>query len=768
MCKGIGECRAITLTVGADTVTGTSGNDTINALTVNASTGADATTLGAFDTIDGGAGNDTLNIYTDTPAATALNKVQQGTIKNVETINIFNAVAASSHQNTAGDLDASKFEGATQVWQNTNAVDVVELAATTTAGFKGIEATAAAALTVTAADAATSATVALNGVKGDAATGAGTVENQAVLAVAGAALETVNVSGTLAQETTTAGANAASLKLDVTAGDDTATLVVNSAVATTLTVTDGANVNVSTVNAAGSAGAITYDAANTVANITTGAAADDVKLNTVFTSTLKAATLTTGEGNDTLSVLVDNDTNDIVGATVTVSAGAGDDDITVDTTPSATTGTLKVSVDAGAGNDTVTLTDGFNSVATTDVIDGGEGTDTVVGAGQTTARVADDYITLTKVIKNFEGLNLTSAEGAVAIDNSGGTGTAEIALDASKLANYKTFTFDALGVISKVAADQALVAKDDLTATATGYISTDTGAATAVNSTTYAGTLNVSALTDGKTITAHADAINLNVTAANTDAVGAQTNVGSTLAGDVKSAVVTLTNGQDIAANGTVSHDNIASISVTADSDSVSTLKGQEGAATELGAMTSLTLKGNGAATVINTKGALATVDASQLGGTYTVTADGNTKGAATLGLDYTSTNANAETIKLGSGIDALNLGASTYGKMDVVEGLNLVLNDAGDALAASSDTITTGSAVFKAFTTTQTDLDLALLDAAQSATDNNLVFNIASGADAGTYIFVDAGTANQIDAADTVIKLTGTVDLDTLIIALA
>ena len=58
-----------------------------------------ATTLGAFDVIDGGAGSDTLNIY------------------------------------TAGTLDASKFVGATQVWQDTNAADVSQLADGVTAGL---------------------------------------------------------------------------------------------------------------------------------------------------------------------------------------------------------------------------------------------------------------------------------------------------------------------------------------------------------------------------------------------------------------------------------------------------------------------------------------------------------------------------------------------------------------------------------------------------------------------------------------------------------
>lgn len=89
--------------------------------------------------------------------------------------------------------------------------------------------------------------------------------------------------------------------------------------------------------------------------------------------------MTTGAGNDTLNVLIDNDTNDVVGATVTVDAGEGNDTITLNPTPSASTGTLKITLNAGAGDDSVTLSDGFQSVATTDVIDGGAGADTITG-----------------------------------------------------------------------------------------------------------------------------------------------------------------------------------------------------------------------------------------------------------------------------------------------------------------------------------------------------------------------------------------------------
>lgn len=593
---------------------------------------------------------------------------------------------------------------------------------------------------------------------------------------AGAAgiLNAVTVSGTV--KDTNGDKVVGATTLAVTVGKDIETLTVNTAVETTLQVVDGVGKKVSTVNAASSAGAVTYVAGATVANIATGAGADTVTLNTVFTADLKSASLNSGDGDDTLNVLVDNDSNDIVGATVSVNAGAGNDKITVNTTPSTTTGTLKISIDAGAGNDTVILSDGFNSVKTTDVVDGGAGVDTVVGAGQTTARVADDYITLTKVIKNFEAIQFTSAEGAVA------GASAEVALDASLLANYKTFTFDAVGVIKNVAADQTVVlnstGNSDNTVTAKGYVSKDTAAFTAVTATTYAGTLNIQRNLDvaGSSsqyndIVAKAENVNLAVSAVDTEAKGFESWIGSNLYGDAKSVTVTLTNAVDKSATGVVQNQNVAWVNIDADINT-STNSGEVGAFDTMGALTSVTLKGDGEAYIYNYDGAaLVTVDASKLGGKYAVDGvySGLKAGDATYGLYYSSENTKAETIILGSGFDYVDLRASTYGKVDTVTGLNLILNDAKTALVSNkSDELKVGGVTSAVkFTTTQTDLDVALLEAAQYKVNgpdaDTLVFQMGGN----TYIYKDIGTANQVDSADTLVKLTGLVDLDALIVSL-
>ena len=279
---------------------------------------------------------------------------------------------------------------------------------------------------------------------------------------------------------------------------------------------------------------------------------------------------------------------------------------------------------------------------------------------------------------------------------------------------------------------QAITAHGNVDLTAAGY--------SAGSSTTYAGTLGVSESADGNVVV-KADVLNLTVKAA------AANDVTSTLSGDVRTATVTLTNTVDSASNPTA--DRVAHFVL--DNTSTDT------------ALATLTLNGSGDATVSNAGGKLVTVDASGLNGTSGVAAN---NGAALHGLTYTSTNTAAETIKLGAAIDTITLSASTYGSMDVVTGLKLVANSGATDLAAGSDVLHVSAidAAAVKFTTTQTDLDLALKDAAASSKGDNLVFQL--GGD--TYVFHDAGTPGQIDAADTVVKITGTVDLDTLILSLA
>ena len=715
--------HTFTLTTGADTFVGGASADVFNALTVKADGGA-ATTLSAFDSIDGGAGNDTLNIYSDYKAgapATGNNRGLNGaTVKNVETINIYNT------NDGFGNVDASKFVGATAINQVNVAGTVSNLAAGTVAGFNAI---AAGALNVTAAAAAATAAVSLTN-----------VDDATSLTVAGDALNAVTITGNVVD----AAANGVDpVQLTVNAGKTVESVTINTAVASDLTVSNvvGSTKTVSSVDASAGTGSIAFNvdsvatptdvgaAAAAVASLKTGAGNDVVGLSTELTSTVKAASVSTGAGDDRLFVNVDA-TNAVAGSTVVVDAGEGKDTINLTIAGGAN---VTYNVAAGAGDDTVVIA---GTVKTTDKIDGGEGTDTVSLAAKATY-VADDYIVFNKVLTNFETLKLTGAQTT--------------ALDASQLvAGYTTIDINAGSAVTKVGT-QALIANGDVTATANGFV-LDADANTAGNQSTYAGTLNITEKLSG-TVVASAQTVNLTVEGGKGDAIASNDVV---LSGEAKSATVTLSAGTDT--NGTVAtaDDVLMASQVTIT---------QSAAAEGLKDLASLTLSGNGTA-VVNVGAAaaaeskLVNVDASGLNSV-------DIAGKAAIGLQYTSFNTAAETIKLGAGIDNITLGSSTYGNVDTVTGLNLVASAAdaknidatSDVLKITNVNFAVGDA-FKGFTTTHADLDLALKDAAAYAKTNST--DVAFYQGGNTYVLHDSGNG-LIDATDTVVKITGQVNLDLL-----
>jgi trimeric autotransporter adhesin len=708
-----------TLTAGLDNFPGTAGNDVFNALSINPTTGAFQNNLSSFDVLDGGAGKDTLNIQIQTATVAGVTSTYNSLAgltavsKNIETVNI-TADAAS-----VASVDASLFAGATQINQNGPAVGITKLAATTTAGFNGFAG---------GADSTHYATLAVGAAGASAAVSFSNVGEFTNLAVSGSKLASVTVSG--ARSDTDAGGSIAGMTLTANIGVDVQSLTVNTNQKTTLVaVEDGTSTkHLKTVDASASTGAITFDASamTNVATINTGSAGDTIKIGTTTAAATSSAaavnaSVSSGAGNDIITV-----TTTGTGLT-TVDAGAGDDSVTVTKVTGA-----GLSITGGDGNDTVTLKGAALEV--TDVIDGAAGTDTVSMGGSTASRTADDFIVFNKLLKNFETIKFSTAEGS----------SATVAFDASKLAaNYTTINmFDSSFV--KGVGSQALIANGSLTATAAGYLADD-----GTGSPAYAGTLNITenglivANVGSGTINAMADVVNLTVKSSSGSTGGA---VATTLAGDVQTANVTLTNSVDSTSSPTV--DRVTTLTV----NNSATLAG----------LSSLTLSGNGSANVTNAAGtSLTSVDASALGGTLTV------GGTSSMGLTYSSMNTKVETIKLGSGIDNITIGASTYGKVDTITGLNLVAKSDLSGLTASSDQLhVTGVATtVKVFTTAQTDLDLALKEAAVSSKGDDLVFTM----NGDTYIYHDAAGVNNgvVDSGDIVVKLTGTPDIKAVILAL-
>ena len=391
--------QTFTLTTGVNTFNGTAGADTFNALPFD-SASQPGSTLSIGDQLDGGDGVDTLNIFT----TDSHNKEfpDFASVKNIEIVNIINSGAAATLL-----TDASKYEGVQELWQVNKAADVTKLAATTAAGFRGVEATSAADIDVTAADTATSVTIALDGVKGAASTGGAETQNRAHLDVAGAALTTVNISGTLAQKTTTAGASAATLDLDVELAKDGQAATINSAVATILDVTNaaGSTKSITSVDASGSTGAITYTGGSTVATIKTGSGDDTVTVATAtsnVTGSIVNALVETGAGKDAVTISTTGTGN------TAVNTGAGNDTVTL-----TAKGSGALTVNLGDGDDTYKL-NGSMTHAVGDSVDGGAGTNTL---GMTVANAAlrSQTDAFEKTISNFSKLSLesfTSESGA--------------------------------------------------------------------------------------------------------------------------------------------------------------------------------------------------------------------------------------------------------------------------------------------------------------------------------------------------------------------
>lgn len=335
-----------TLTTGADVVAGTAGNDTINALPVNA-TGGNASTFSAFDDIDGGAGTDTLNIFTNGSFNGGF--PTSASVENVEIVNINNATAGGF-----GTVDAADFDGAAQIWQVANANSIQGLAASTTAGFRK---TASGTFGVTAAAGAATAAIALE----DAS------ENS-YFQISGADLTTVTISGN-AIDDADLNTTVDDILVDVQLAEDAQTGTVNSEVAADLFVNNAGGDAVTSIDASGSTGDITltFAVSSDIANVETGTGDDTVLIQTATSNvagSTVAAMVQTGEGDDTVNI------NTTGTGTTTVNSGAGDDTVTL-----FADGSGKLSVNLGEGDDAFLVNGG--TVSKGDTIDGGAGTDTV-------------------------------------------------------------------------------------------------------------------------------------------------------------------------------------------------------------------------------------------------------------------------------------------------------------------------------------------------------------------------------------------------------
>jgi hypothetical protein len=697
-----------------DTVIGTAGNDTITAQAVDAA-GAAKTTLSGFDAIDGGAGTDTLNIYTTGTENAAFPTA--ATVKNVEIVNVFNTAAAAALG------DASKFEGVQQLWQNGAAAAVTNLAATTTAGFKNVDAN----VSVTPAATAASVAIALD-----------TYGEGRTIAVDGssatATLASVTVSGTV--KDTNANGTIATTTLDVDTGKDVETLTVTSAVGTTLLVTDNAasaaTKEVRTVDASAStggiifAGTVTGGTAGALATIKTGSGDDNV---TITTATVKddpvtttvdetvAALLETGAGKDTITV------NTTGTGTTTVNAGDGNDTVTL-----TTDGSGKLTVNLGAGDDTFK---GAGAVAGTDVIDGGEGSDTLllnmvgvanIGAFQNfevfdaaaLAKTLDVDILATKnTVTEFVA---TADVGAAAVLTNVGAGVGYRVTGDTVVANALTLTQKTAG---------ALTVTLDIDEPATTAANFDSGAKTNVDAAVVASNAtSVKAVFDSSFKDAAVDA---------TDNLTNLTVTGT------KAAALEVVSGGAFAINDLVYNSG----------DDATGGKGD--------LLTSVTISGDRAITVAITEAdasEVTAINASALTGALTIsTAELKAESAANTfdgGVLSLGSGADVVTITQGAAIASIGKGsaedATAQGAFDVLV-TGAAVQQAADVAATATLTIKDGLFTFNGAGPATLADAIALVDGQLTVAGDAVVFEYIGN----SYVFVDGGP---------VVKLTGVTGL--------
>lgn len=337
-------------------------------------------------------------------------------------------------------------------------------------------------------------------------------------------------------------------------------------------------------------------------------------------------------------------------------------------------------------------------------------------------------------------------------------------------------------VITKVADAQTVVVKGtDASVSANGYTAKFLNNADGdqVTATAYAGALTINA--SGGTaagaatevgITANATSVILNIAALNDAA--ANTNAASfvTLTGDVKTATINIANALNNTKTASSDVANTFSMTVasTSNAGTAATPGTTGGGLNALGNLTAVTLVGSGNVSINNANGGTATklktIDASGLGGAYTIATTTAKVGDPLGGLTYSANVAFAESITLGAGKDTITA-ASTYAKMDTITGFTLVgaLDDTLNT--TKSDDIVTGrtAGAANAFVIQKTGVS-GSLDAALTTVGALTAANVVFQNGGNTYIYQDLTSAG-LDDDDQVIELVGLVNLDLLVLAL-
>ena len=690
-----GGSAADTLTVGpvtqVMTINGAAGNDTISRtanLTVN-------------DTIDGGDGTDALvvddNAVVGLTATTAFSK-----ITNIETLRITDAGGVSigsgtytlsrvSSGITAAQFDIDTAAGGTTVVGGTTGDLMVKIGAGST------DTTTNLGSAFTVSNAGTGATDTLTISNNASAINAFSGQN---LAVSGYETLVLNTSGFGAATAQTTGTIAVTGSLGATSAE-TVKFTGSNTIAVAAITADIIDASGLTATGTAAAPALDMVTASTATTITGSAGFDDLHGHGTLASSVNG-----GAGNDTITGGTGND--NLIG-------GDGVDSITG--------GTGTDSIDAGAGNDTVIVT-----LATGNVINGGEGTDALSLAAAATAATATG-------VSNFETLTATGTtwtqDMVLFVGNTGFT-----TVNSSLTAGGNTLTINN--------ASSSLNTLNTTTGTTTAF-------ARLVDTATDSLAVNI---TGGQTITA--------ITASNEETI----SIAST---DTNGATVTTLTDTDLSTLNITGSGKVTITTLAANSTTTGTTLTVNGSTNTGGIVvdavsTTIVANMTGSATAANTIKGGAGID-TIVGG---AAGDSLTNGTTSGGADFITGGGGADTFNL---VKANSVAGTTASTGATLAGEAITITD----FAYSSDILSFGAASIVTYTPAAAGTaaiaasGLATFNVADSTLAQRITAiaaaidatGIAAGASAmfvvgsDSYVFCSDANAG-VTEGDMIIKLTG------------
>ncbi|KQT51938.1 hypothetical protein ASG43_20830 [Aureimonas sp. Leaf454] len=797
------------LTIGADAIKGTSGNDTINGGILNS--------FSAFDVIGAGAGVDTMTVLTD--KTTAPNGLS---VTGLETLNV-NTSGAGYAINTTGytGLTALNVTGATagQVTLTTAATTDITLSATGASDVDIVGGGESLSVTTGAGSIQVGATAVANAYTSAVFVGGTTIEihdNATTAQNDGTKLKSVSIDGNTgsvdisgggvtsitAANLVTAGVSITNVDLDKA---HTLDLILNrvddsadgAATGGTITFVDGEATSVAVSSTGGASWDVTLNAAK--ATTVTIAADENLQLD-ALTAGLATKVAISGDS----AVVIAAHTLDAAAAITSTSTGA----VTVtgallagqsytggtgvDTITLSATGTKAVAT--GAGNDAITYAGALGAGGS---LDGGEGIDTLtMTAAQ--AVTATGSATFAGTVSNLEVLRFSAATGAAAAINMANA-------DGINSLSIAGATVGALAV-TNAAANFTLTQRALTSSASSVSLASDVGTSDNVNlvysaadgftssaAFTIANVERLTITTTDADTTAQTAVIVTPLTATSASAVTVAGNMGISFIGGLTHTTLTSLDASGLTAAGAFGGLTWTAGALAASSDIKGSAAGTNtvifSAANTAGTFVTYT-GGTGADVITGSNGLNNVVSLGDGANSFTSTGAGNNTITGGAGVDTITVGTGSNAIVAGAGNDVVRIGAAAgLNTVNVGTGTDTVILDgiqtasgyytsvtgmtAGDVVNLSA-VIGTAAAV-SAQTTMGAKVTLGgasnfanYLDAT-TAGDGNTANTIIKWFQFGgnTYIVEDTSAAATFqNGADTVIELVGTFDLSTSTIA--